>query len=213
MKIKLTIKIALEHLTEVLPPLGYQLVADNYNVKISNHECRYSVDIYDNLITLDDAVIRLEEVEQIFEQCFPSVVPGTSYTLRIPTKDSSSLLRWNNLYTPEAVHEACKELVQYIVGDEVKNFIAAYRYLPDLLRKLDEEWSKHISYWSYSSSSVMIFASFDIRRVIISRLCNDPDYERKLTKAEYIANKNDKLESFLRIKELLATIEPRYSLE
>ena len=213
MKIKLTIKIALEHLTEVLPPLGYQLVADNYNVKISNRECRYSVDIYDNLITLDDAVIRLEEVEQIFEQCFPNVVPGTSYTLRIPTKDSGSLLRWNNLYTPEAVHEACKELVQYIVGDEVKNFIAAYHYLPDLLRKLDEEWSKHISYWSYSSSSVMIFASFDIRRVIISRLCNDPDYERKLTKAEYIANKKDKLESFLRIKELLATIEPRYSLE
>ena len=213
MKIKLTIKIALEHLTEVLPPLGYQLVADNYNVKISNRECRYSVDIYDNLITLDDAVIRLEEVEQIFEQCFPNVVPGTSYTLRIPTKDSGSLLRWNNLYTPEAVHEACKELVQYIVGDEVKNFIAAYHYLPDLLRKLDEEWSIHISYWSYSSSSVMIFASFDIRRVIISRLCNDPDYERKLTKAEYIANKKDKLESFLRIKELLATIEPRYSLE
>ncbi len=217
MKYKITAKIALEHLLEVLLPLGYQYVKDSYFISICvdfiNQNSFYRLSIDDSSIYVKEVKFRIDEVEEIIEQIFPSVEHGTSYTFKIPAEDYKSILLCDDLFTPESVHEACKKVTQFILSDDNKKMLEYYSCLPNLLRKLDEEWSQHISYWSYASSSVMCFAAFDIRRVIISRLCNDPDYERKLTKAEYIANKNENLERLQSIKDFLATIEPRYRME
>ena len=199
MKYKITAKIALEHLLEVLLPLGYQYVKDSYFISICvdfiNQNSFYRLSIDDSSIYVKEVKFRIDEVEEIIERIFPSVEHGTSYTFKIPAEDYKSILLCDDLFTPESVHEACEKVTQFILSDDNKKMLEYYSYLPNLLRKLDEEWSQHI------------------RRVIISRLCNDPDYERKLTKAEYIANKNENLERLQSIKDFLATIEPRYSME
>lgn len=107
----------------------------------------------------------------------------------------------------------CENIIQYLEKDGVE-FEEKYSYLPNILEEMNSNQNGGI-YWSFgvlkgTSEPFMV-------GLIISKLCNDPDYENKFNYVMglYSASEN-KLTAYLpyleKLKERLKIVEPIYNV-
>ena len=119
----------------------------------------------------------------------------------------------NNL---EEIEQGIELIKNYINGDG-KLFLDNYLYLPNILKRMDELESEGIL-WQDRKNGGILAGTLDanFRGLIISKLCNDKNYESKkaivdlkLEKPNY-ANWKPYYE---KLKTVLPSIQPKYNLD
>ena len=96
-----------------------------------------------------------------------------------------------------------------------KEFIETYSYLPNILKRMDELEALGLN-WNNRDIGVLS-GSLDayFRGLIISKLCNDTDFERKVSKMDVKfaqTGYEEWVPYYERLKERLKTVEPIYNL-
>jgi hypothetical protein len=143
-----------------------------------------------------------------------SYLKGESF---FPTiSDRKSVLAYDAKKNPVETEEHALLFAQSVIKymeNEGRQFEEHYSYLPNVLEQMDK-LEKDGKYWYeiLGGGGAYIF-----RGLIISKLCNDNDFERKLEKASEIYNDADNnpevwVPYFEKLKEKLKTIEPKYNL-
>ena len=99
--------------------------------------------------------------------------------------------------------------IKYLKTDGQK-FIETYSYLPNILKKMDELQAEG-KYWSeiLSGCEDNLF-----RGLIISKLCNDKNYNKKIEYVDSIfyESPDDWLPYYEKLKERLKSVEPIYNV-
>ena len=105
------------------------------------------------------------------------------------------------------------DFVQWYINyfeKEGKHFIETYSYLPNILKKMDELQAEG-KYWSeiLSGCEDNLF-----RGLIISKLCNDKNYNKKIEYVDSIfyESPDDWLPYYEKLKERLKSVEPIYNV-
>ncbi|MBR6368040.1 MAG: hypothetical protein IKR89_06750 [Bacteroidaceae bacterium] len=122
--------------------------------------------------------------------------------------------------TEDDVNMVVDYFLDYLFGT-AKKFVETYLYLPNVVRKIEEFIPEDID-WNYNNDTEL-FGRYDgyFRGLIISKLCNDPKFEEKF---KYVDTRftSDRDASFWggnfssdyeKLKQLLPTIEPKYSMD
>ena len=233
-------KIVFKRLDEVLKPLGWKRICDSghlpvyvfenslYKVCFRTQFGRETVD----LLTIELAI---KEVESYISECIGETIwiPGSEILIdnktkfRTTVKDRYDLSKCYNyvVETEDDINKVVDYFLDYLFGT-AKKFVETYLYLPNIVRKMDELTSKNIYWMSVVDINEMsIVGRYDcfFRGLIISKLCNDPLYEEKLQFVEKELIEDEKEEEcyrwknfrrdFERMKEILPTIEPKYSMD
>ena len=177
----------------------------------------------------------IKEVESYISECIGETIwiPGSEILIdnktkfRTTVKDRYDLSKCYNyvVETEDDINKVVDYFLDYLFGT-AKKFVETYLYLPNIVRKMDELTSKNIYWMSVVDINEMsIVGRYDcfFRGLIISKLCNDPLYEEKLQFVEKELIEDEKEEEcyrwknfrrdFERMKEILPTIEPKYSMD
>ncbi len=96
-----------------------------------------------------------------------------------------------------------------------KKFIETYSYLPNVLRKMDELDVKGKTWQDREEGILSGSLDAQFRGLIISKLCNDRNYLKKIEYCDNIFNidtRKDWLPYYEKLKERLNTVEPIYNL-
>ena len=184
--------------------------------------------------------LTIKEVEPYVSVCIGDMeqIPGNNTVIdnktifRATVLDKTNLRKYNDygLETEDDVNMVVDYFLGYLFG-AVKKFVETYLYLPNIVRKMDELTSKNI-YWMSGGdiSEMSIVGRYDcfFRGLIISKLCNDPLFEDKvkfveadIVETELIEDEKEEehygcenfRRDFERMKEILPTIEPKYSMD
>ena len=231
-------KIILTRLDEVLKPLGYiRRVTDG--IRYLKATDQY-IDSF-CLIPLSDAIegtgfyrehievanILLEVarniqrpyiyIDELRKIKFVFTIYDYSISLEWGTygEDSFDLKRgyWGGIDTLEAVNAYLDWYISYLLGEGLE-FLNYYSYLPNVLKKMDE-LDKTNTYWGKEEVGILPWGAADFIGLVISKLCNDPKYEKKLERfnAYYSKDENEEdLLAFEKLKEILERVEPRYNV-
>ena len=232
-------KIILTRLDEVLKPLGYirrvtdgiryLKATDQYidsfcliplsdaiegtgfyreHIEVANILFEVARNIQKPYIYIDE----FRKIKFIFTICDYSVSSDWGYY----GEDSFDLKlgNWLGIDSPEAVNAYLDWYIGYLLG-EGQEFLDYYSYLPNVLKKMDELEGKNIC-WSDKHYGILDWGrNADFIGIIISKLCNDPKYEKKLERfnAYYSEDENEEdLPVFEKLKEILERVEPRYNV-
>ncbi|MCR4701786.1 MAG: hypothetical protein K5757_12740 [Bacteroidaceae bacterium] len=121
--------------------------------------------------------------------------------------------------TEDDVNMVVDYFLDYLFGT-AKKFVETYLYLPNIVRKMEELDSANISWIHYEKG--LLFGNFDgyFRGLIISKLCNDPLFQDKVKRVEYWLYEHKEaylhkrfIPYYEKLKQLLPTIEPKYSMD
>ncbi|MCU0351720.1 MAG: hypothetical protein MUF43_12985 [Flavobacterium sp.] len=113
----------------------------------------------------------------------------------------------------DVIQQFCKNIIHYL-QNQGNIFFDKYSYLPNILEEMNNNQKDNI-YWSYGilkGTPEPFMAG-----LIISKLCNDPDYDNKFTYVMglYSAPEN-KLTAYLpyleKLRERLKSVEPIYNV-
>ena len=231
-------KIILTRLDEVLKPLGYirrvtdgiryLKATDQYidsfcliplsdaiegtgfyreHIEVANILFEVARNIQKPYIYIDE----FRKIKFIFTICDYSVSSDWGYY----GEDSFDLKRgnWGGIDAPEAANAYLDWYISYLLGEGLE-FLNYYSYLPNVLKKMDE-LDKTNTYWGKEEVGILPWGAADFIGLVISKLCNDPKYEKKLERfnAYYSEDKNEeKLPTFEKLKEILEHVEPRYNV-
>lgn len=127
-------------------------------------------------------------------------------------------LSYNTEEQPVETEQDCIDYCQSIISymeTEGKSFVEQYSYLPNILKEMDRLVSEG-KYWNgmYGKGGILT-GGFDsnFRGLIISKLCNDTNYEKKLDWIESRVSENEKwLPYYEKLKERLKSVEPIYNI-
>ena len=120
---------------------------------------------------------------------------------------------WFGLDTEKALSEFCDWLTTYLMENGVP-FLDRYSYLPNLLAYMDDLESNHI-FWGDPCRGILNSSESMFSGLIISKLCNDNDYNRKFKhwEAIYMGDNYEKERIYFeKLKEILERVEPRYNV-
>ena len=231
-------KIILTRLDEVLKPLGYirrvtdgiryLKATDQYidsfcliplsdaiegagfyreHIEVANILFEVARNIQKPYIYIDE----LRKIKFIFTICDYSVSSDWGYY----GEDSFDLKRgnWGGINAPEAANAYLDWYISYLLGEGLE-FLNYYSYLPNVLKKMDE-LDKTNTYWGKEEVGILPWGAADFIGLVISKLCNDPKYEKKLERfnAYYSKDENEEdLPAFEKLKEILERVEPRYNV-
>ncbi|MBO4597345.1 MAG: hypothetical protein J5676_05625 [Bacteroidaceae bacterium] len=141
---------------------------------------------------------------------------------RMTIKDHTDIRKYSEyaVETEDDVNMVVDYFLDYLFGT-AKKFVETYLYLPNVVRKIEEFIPEDID-WNYNNDTEL-FGRYDgyFRGLIISKLCNDPKFEEKF---KYVDTRftSDRDASFWggnfssdyeKLKQLLPTIEPKYSMD
>jgi len=151
------------------------------------------------------------KIKFIFTICDYSVSSDWGYY----GEDSFDLKRgnWGGINAPEAANAYLDWYISYLLGEGLE-FLNYYSYLPNVLKKMDE-LDKTNTYWGKEEVGILPWGAADFIGLVISKLCNDPKYEKKLERfnAYYSKDENEEdLPAFEKLKEILERVEPRYNV-
>ena len=231
-------KIILTRLDEVLKPLGYirrvtdgiryLKATDQYidsfcliplsdaiegtgfyreHIEVANILFEVARNIQKPYIYIDE----FRKIKFIFTICDYSVSSDWGYY----GEDSFDLKRgnWGGIDAPEAANAYLDWYISYLLGEGLE-FLNYYSYLPNVLKKMDE-LDKTNTYWGKEEVGILPWGAADFIGLVISKLCNDPKYEKKLERfnAYYSKDENEEdLPAFEKLKEILEHVEPRYNV-
>ena len=231
-------KIILTRLDEILKPLGYVRrvtdgirylkATDQYidsfcliplsdaiegtgfyreHIEVANILFEVARNIQKPYIYIDE----FRKIKFIFTICDYSVSSDWGYY----GEDSFDLKlgNWLGIDSPEAVNAYLDWYIGYLLGEGLE-FLNYYSYLPNVLKKMDE-LDKTNTYWGKEEVGILPWGAADFIGLVISKLCNDPKYEKKLERfnAYYSKDENEEdLPAFEKLKEILERVEPRYNV-
>ena len=233
-------KIVFKRLDAELKPLGWKRVCDSghnpiYVFDNSFYKVKFDIQFVKEPIEFFPIELAIKEVEPYITECIGDTewIPGRGILIdnktmfRTTIKDKTNLEKYNDyvVKTEDDVNMVVDYFLDYLFGT-AKKFVETYLYLPNIVRKMDELTSNNV-YWmcGYRVNEMSIVGRYDcyFRGLIISKLCNDPLYEDKLQFVETELIEDEKEEEyyrwknfrrdFERMKEILPTIEPKYSMD
>ena len=215
--------IFLEKITPFFRGLGYKYIAgDNFKFVLETE--RYIVIDSFNYLTNSKTLIggklnlSIKEVENIILE------------IKHPNKDFDGFLAKKNEYsitlgdvdgvfdidndfeflTEEHIEYYVEKIEEYIQTDGQK-FIETYSYLPNILKKMDEL----VDIGGYWSDLLTGGVPHLFKGLIISKLCNDPNFYNKIIFVDNIFATEDiseYLPYYEKLKERLKSVEPIYNV-
>jgi hypothetical protein len=214
-----------KRLDEILKPQGYYLVKTGLDPLYVLKENNYIVNVGFNFkdmgqIAFSKIFISIKCVEEIiFEIKKPnqdySFIDNKKYFL-LTVFDKETKMPDGyyggigyDVNTQEELEFFTEWILNYLKTDGQK-FIENYSYLPNILKKMDELQTEG-KYWSeiLSGCEDNLF-----RGLIISKLCNDKNYNKKIEYVDSIfyESPDDWLPYYEKLKEHLKSVEPIYNV-
>ena len=226
-------KIVFKRLDEVLKPLGWKAYKSGYNPAYVLDTEQYKIIFYMGFETENISFFGIEmaikEIESYISECIGDTEqrPGSGIIIdnktvfRTTVEERSYLAKCHEpvIETEDDVNMAVDYFLDYLFGT-AKKFVETYLYLPNIVRKMEELDNANISWIHYEKG--LLFCSFDgyFRGLIISKLCNDPLFQDKVKLVEYRLYEHKEAYLYKRfipyyekLKQLLPTIEPKYSMD
>ena len=119
------------------------------------------------------------------------------------------------LNTQEEIDSFCDWYIGYLLGDGMR-FLNHYSYLPNILKRMDELEAQGLT-WQHPKVGILSGSlDAELRGLIISKLCNDPHLEHKVTKIDQLFHEDESDKPWWpyldRLKEILPTMEPKYNI-
>lgn len=118
--------------------------------------------------------------------------------------------RYYNFKTEAELQQFSSWLIDYM-NTKGFAFVEHYSFLPNILAKMNQLMEDD-KYWNGILSGL---ADYLFRGLIISKLCNDPDFDKKIIYCDKQLNSSESLSRWLpsyeKLKEKLNTLEPKYN--
>ena len=232
-------KIVFKRLDAELKPLGWKRVCDSghnpiYVFDNSFYKVKFDIQFVKEPIEFFPIELAIKEVEPYITECIGDTewIPGRGILIdnktmfRTTIEDKTNLEKYNDyvVKTEDDVNKVVDYFLEYLFGT-AKKFVETYLYLPNIVRKLEDYIAEKIDWnwtWNYNKD-LELFGRYDgyFRGLIISKLCNDPKFEEKL---KYVDSRftSDRdadfwggnfISDYEKLKQLLPTIEPKYSMD
>ena len=219
-------KLTLERIDAVLKPRGYKArIADGIRYYLSQDGVTTAwAIVFLNLgwINSREAMVTHDEVELILQRVADENYPFPWQTHRgtilTPTLEHSTFVDEYDtvdMDTEEQIEDYYNWYLGYING-EGADFVRHYSYLPNVLKRMDELVEAGLT-WQYPHKGILSGTlDAELRGLIISKLCNDPNFFHKLEECDLVFSEERYkkwLPYYEKLKaEVLPTIEPKYNL-
>jgi hypothetical protein len=219
--------IFLEKITPFFRGLGYKYIAGG-NFKFVLETERYIMIDSFNYLTNSKTLIggklnlSIKEIENIILE------------IKHPNKDFDGFLAKKNEYsitlgdvdgvfdidndfeflTEEHIEYYVEKIEEYIQTDGQK-FIETYSYLPNILKKMDELTAQGKTWQNRENGILSGSLDAEFRGLIIAKLCNDPNFQKKVEMCDTVFNEScyeEWLPYYEKLKERLKSVEPIYNV-
>ena len=219
-------RLTLERIDAVLKPRGYKArIADGirYYLPQDGVTVAWTI-VFLNLgwinsrgvmVTHDEVELILQRVE---DENYPFPWQKHRGTILTPTLEHSTFVDeydTADMDTEEQIEDYCNWYLGYING-EGADFVQHYSYLPNVLKRMDELVEAGLT-WQYPHKGILSGTlDAEFRGLIISKLCNDPNFFHKLEECDQVFSEERYkrwLPYYEKLKaEVLPTIEPKYNI-
>ena len=208
-----------KHLDALLKPLGYKALKTGEDPRyiLENEYNKYR--FYLNFSNMGDLYfskydIAIKEVEDIIEEIGSPIntshLDSNRYFSDTVTDTSENPYLYEVIETQEQLELFTNWMLSYL-QNEGKHFIETYSYLPNILKRMDELMETK-GYWSdiLTGGVPHLF-----KGLIISKLCNDPNFNNKVSFVDNLfatENISEFLPYYEKLKERLKSVEPKYTI-
>lgn len=217
-------------LNEILKPQGYYLVKTGLDPLYVLKENNYIVNVGFNFkdmgqIAFSKIFISIKCVEEIiFEIKKPnqdySFIDNKKYFLLTvfdkETKMPDDYYRGigYDINSQEDLEFFTEWILNYLKTDGQK-FIETYSYLPNILKKMDELTAQGKTWQNRENGILSGSLDAEFRGLIIAKLCNDPNFQKKVEMCDTVFNEScyeEWLPYYEKLKERLKSVEPIYNV-
>ena len=217
-------------LDEVLKPQGYYLIKTGLDPLYVLKENNYIVNVGFNFkdmgqIAFSKIFISIKCVEEIiFEIKKPnqdySFIDNKKYFLLTvfdgETKMPDGYYRGigYDINSQEDLVFFTEWILNYLKTDGQK-FIETYSYLPNILKKMDELTAQGKTWQNRENGILSGSLDAEFRGLIIAKLCNDPNFQKKVEMCDTVFNEScyeEWLPYYEKLKERLKSVEPIYNV-
>ena len=205
-------------LDEVLKPQGYKGFKTNgdpcYIINKENYRCKFYLNFSDmGDLYFSKYSMSIKQVESIVEEISSpndtSHLDKERYISPTILDTSKNSYLYKIIQTQKELEDFTNWVIDYL-EKEGKHFIETYSYLPNILKKMDELQAEG-KYWSeiLSGCEDNLF-----RGLIISKLCNDKNYNKKIEYIDSIfyESPDEWIPYYEKLKERLKSVEPIYNV-
>jgi hypothetical protein len=205
-------------LDEILKPQGYKGFKTGgdpcYIINKENYRCKFYLNFSDmGDLYFSKYSMSIKQVESIVEEISSpndtSHLDKERYISPTILDTSKNSYLYKIIETQKELEDFTNWVIDYL-EKEGKHFIETYSYLPNILKKMDELLAEG-KYWSeiLSGCEDNLF-----RGLIISKLCNDKNYNKKIEYIDSIfyESPDDWLPYYEKLKERLKSVEPIYNV-
>ena len=205
-------------LDEVLKPQGYKGIKTGgdpcYIINKENYRCKFYLNFSDmGDLYFSKYSMSIKQVESIVEEISSpndtSHLDKERYISPTILDTSKNSYLYKIIQTQKELEDFTNWVIDYL-EKEGKHFIETYSYLPNILKKMDELQAEG-KYWSeiLSGSEDNLF-----RGLIISKLCNDKNYNKKIEYIDSIfyESPDEWISYYEKLKERLKSVEPIYNV-
>jgi hypothetical protein len=217
-------------LNEILKPQGYYLVKTGLDPLYVLKENNYIVNVGFNFkdmgqIAFSKIFISIKCVEEIiFEIKKPnqdySFIDNKKYFL-LTVLDKETKMPDGyyggigyDVNTQEDLEFFTEWILNYLKTDGQK-FIETYSYLPNILKKMDELTAQGKTWQNMENGILSGSLDAEFRGLIIAKLCNDPNFQKKVEMCDTVFNEScyeEWLPYYEKLKERLKSVEPIYNV-
>ena len=207
-----------KRLDEILKPQGYKGFKTGgdpcYIINKENYRCKFYLNFSDmGDLYFSKYSMSIKQVESIVEEISSpndtSHLDKERYISPTILDTSKNSYLYKIIETQKELEDFTNWVIDYL-EKEGKHFIETYSYLPNILKKMDELLAEG-KYWSeiLSGCEDNLF-----RGLIISKLCNDKNYNKKIEYIDSIfyESPDDWLPYYEKLKERLKSVEPIYNV-
>ena len=207
-----------KRLDEILKPQGYKGIKTGgdpcYIINKENYRCKFYLNFSDmGDLYFSKYSMSIKQVESIVEEISSpndtSHLDKERYISPTILDTSKNSYLYKIIETQKELEDFTNWVIDYL-EKEGKHFIETYSYLPNILKKMDELLAEG-KYWSeiLSGCEDNLF-----RGLIISKLCNDKNYNKKIEYVDSIfyESPDDWLPYYEKLKERLKSVEPIYNV-
>lgn len=219
-----------KRLDEILKPEGYYLIKTGLDPRFILKEKDKIVYFFFNFkdmgqIAISELMISIKIVEEIiFEIKEPdqdySYIDNKKYFLTTvfdgETKMPEGYYRGigYDVNTQEELEFFTERILNYLKTDGQK-FIETYSYLPNILKKMDELTAQGKTWQNRENGILSGSLDAEFRGLIIAKLCNDPNFQKKVEMCDTVFNEScyeEWLPYYEKLKERLKSVEPIYNV-
>ena len=205
-------------LDEILKPQGYKGIKTGgdpcYIINKENYRCKFYLNFSDmGDLYFSKYSMSIKQVESIVEEISSpndtSHLDKERYISPTILDTSKNSYLYKIIQTQKELEDFTNWVIDYL-EKEGKHFIETYSYLPNILKKMDELQAEG-KYWSeiLSGCEDNLF-----RGLIISKLCNDKNYNKKIEYIDSIfyESPDEWIPYYEKLKERLKSVEPIYNV-